>query len=73
MESTFNWYWLVDGLMRNGYKAKLVNTSAIRQYSGLKHSDDEYDAWWLVHIQFDTRTTLSLPGEEKDAFDSLES
>jgi transposase len=50
VESTFNWYWLVDGLMKHGYEAKLVNTSAIQQYSGLKHSDDDYDAWWLAHM-----------------------
>jgi transposase len=39
VESTFNWYWLVDGLMEAGYQVKLVNTSAVRQYDGLKHSD----------------------------------
>ena len=32
VESTFNWYWLVDGLMEAGYEVKLVNTSAVRQY-----------------------------------------
>jgi len=50
VESTFNWYWLVDGLMAHGYHAMLVNTSAIQQYEGLKHSDDQYDAWWLAHM-----------------------
>lgn len=28
VESTFNWYWLVDGLIDHGYKPVLVNTSA---------------------------------------------
>jgi transposase len=50
VESTFNWYWLVDGLQRKEFPVVLVNTSAIQQYSGLKHSDDEYDAWWLAHM-----------------------
>jgi transposase len=50
VESTFNWYWLVDGLIANKFPAVLVNTAAIRQYEGLKRSDDEYDAWWLAHM-----------------------
>jgi transposase len=48
VESTFNWYWLVDGLMNNGYNVKLANPHAIQQYSGLKHTDDKSDAFWLA-------------------------
>jgi transposase len=47
VESTYNWYWLVDGLMEAGYKVHLANPSAIQQYSGLKHADDKHDAFWL--------------------------
>lgn len=50
VESTFNWYWLVDGLMDQGYPVQLVNTSAIRQYEGLKFLDDRHDARWLAHL-----------------------
>ena len=50
IESTFNWYGLVDGLMDNGYAVSLVNTCAIKQYEGLKHTDDKYDAFWLAHL-----------------------
>ncbi len=50
VESTFNWYWLVDGLTAAGYVVKLVNTSAVRQYEGLKHTDDRHDAFWLAHL-----------------------
>jgi transposase len=50
VESTFNWYWLVDGLMDNGYKVHLANPPAIRQYEGLKHSDDERDAFHLAQL-----------------------
>ena len=50
IESTFNWYWLVDGLMDAGYQVKLVNTAAVQTYSGLKHSDDKDDARWLAHL-----------------------
>jgi transposase len=34
VESTFNWYWLVDGLMDVEFKIHLANTAAIQQYSG---------------------------------------
>lgn len=50
VESTFNWYWLVDGLMENGYKVHLANPSAIKQYEGLKHTDDNWDSFWLAHL-----------------------
>lgn len=50
VESTFNWYWLVDGLQEAGYSMRLVNTSAVKQYEGIKHTDDQYDAFWLAHL-----------------------
>ena len=46
VESTFNWYWLVDGLMESGYAVKLANPAAIKKYAGLKHSGDETDEVW---------------------------
>ena len=51
VESTYNWYWLVDGLLTNGYKAHLANPSAIKQCEGLKHTDDKWDAFWLAHMR----------------------
>ena len=50
VESTYNWYWLVDGLMEAGYQVHLANPAAIQQYSGLKYSDDHSDARWLAHL-----------------------
>ena len=50
IESTFNWYWLVDGLQAAGYEVKLVNTAAVQTYSGLKFTDDKHDARWLAHL-----------------------
>jgi transposase len=50
VESTFNWYWLVDGLKEHGYKLHLANPSAIKQYEGLKHTDDKWDSFWLAHM-----------------------
>lgn len=50
VESTYNWYWLVDGLQAAGYHVHLANTSAIKQYEGLKHSDDDSDAAHLAQL-----------------------
>jgi transposase len=50
VESTFNWYWLVDGLMERGYPMRLANPAGIQQYSGLKHGDDDSDALWLAEM-----------------------
>jgi transposase len=50
VESTYNWYWLVDGLMDAGYRVHLAHAPALPQYSGLKHADDQHDAQWLAHL-----------------------
>lgn len=51
VESTFNWYWLVDGLQAQGYKIDLANPAQIEQYSGIKHADDKHDAFHLADLQ----------------------
>jgi transposase len=50
VESTFNWYWLVDLLLEAGYRVHLANPPAIQKYSGLKHADDKHDAFWLAEM-----------------------
>ncbi|UCH80559.1 MAG: IS110 family transposase [Nitrospiraceae bacterium] len=50
VESTYNWYWLVDLMVEEGYEMHLANPSGIQQYSGLKHGDDEHDAFWLAEM-----------------------
>ena len=50
VESTYNWYWLVDGLQAAGYRVHLANTTAIKRYEGLKHSGDETDAAYLAQL-----------------------
>lgn len=50
VESTFNWYWLVDGLQAAGFTVHLANTTAIKKYEGLKHGGDETDARYLAHL-----------------------
>ncbi|MBA2239105.1 MAG: hypothetical protein H0W24_10480 [Lysobacter sp.] len=34
VESTYNAYWLIDGLQKAGYPAQMVNTLALPQYAG---------------------------------------
>jgi transposase len=50
VESTYNWYWLVDGLLEQGLPVVLANPSAINQYEGLKYTDDRSDSYWLAHL-----------------------
>jgi transposase len=50
VESTYNWYWLVDGLMAAGFTVHLANPAAIQKYSGMKHADDKHDAFWLAEM-----------------------
>src|SRR5437870_12218530 len=49
-ESTYNWYWLVDGLLEAEYRVHLANPAAMQQYSGLKYTDDHSDARWFAHL-----------------------
>ena len=51
VESTFNWYWLVDGLRAAGYPIDLANPAKIEQYAGMKHVDDKDDAYHLAELQ----------------------
>ena len=50
VESTFNWYWLVDGLQDAGHHVVLANPAGMKQYSGLKHTNDVSDAYFLGEL-----------------------
>ena len=50
VESTYNWYWLVDGLEDHGYPVVLANPARMQQYNGLKHTDDVSDAYFLCEL-----------------------
>ena len=50
VESTFNWYWLADGLRDHGYRVRLANPAAMEQYNGLKSADDKSDAFFLAEL-----------------------
>jgi transposase len=50
VESTYNWYFLVDALMGAGYRVHLAHPAANTQYEGLKRTGDEHDARWLAYL-----------------------
>ena len=51
VESTFNWYWLVDGLQDHDYHVVLANPARMQPYSGMKYTDDVSDAYFLAELQ----------------------
>jgi len=50
IESTYNGYWVMDGLMEAGHKVKLGNPSRMGDYDGLKNSNDKTDTMWLAKM-----------------------
>jgi transposase len=49
VESMYNWYWLVDILIREGYKAHLANTTKIQKYSGSNmRTIRRRTGWWRI-------------------------
>lgn len=50
VESTFNWYWLVDGLGEKGLDVRLGNPAKMKQYGGMKVTNDHTDARWLAEL-----------------------
>ena len=48
VESTYNWYWFLDGLRDQGRDVRLANPAKMEQYEGLKVTDDHSDAAWLA-------------------------
>ncbi len=50
VESTYNWYWLVDGLQEKHYPVVLAHPSEMDQYEGIKEADDLTDAAFLARL-----------------------
>ena len=50
VESTYNWYWLVDDLMEAGHRVHLANPAAIQQYNAIKYTNDFTEARFLAHL-----------------------
>jgi len=50
VESTYNWYWLVDGLQEQEYPVVLANPAEMEQYDGIKEADDLSDAAFIARL-----------------------
>ena len=50
VESTFNWYWLVDGLQEAGYDVTLAHTLALSLITKSKVKTDRRDAVCLARL-----------------------
>ena len=50
IESTVNWYWLVDGLMDAGYDVKLAHPFGLRLITDAKIKTDRRDAYKLANL-----------------------
>jgi len=50
VESTYNWYWLVDGLMEKGYKSAPGQHGGHPTIQWAQYTDDDSDARWLAHL-----------------------
>jgi len=48
VESTYNWYWLVDGLMFAGYDVRLGHAYELRLIKGAKVKNDRRDAYRIA-------------------------
>ena len=48
VESTYNWYWLVDGLRANDFEIKLANPARMQENIGLKFANDKTDARFIA-------------------------
>ena len=58
VESTYNWYWLVDGLMEAGYRLHLANTAAIMIWQGFSGQKimQLYDSLFHSPVASDSRS-----------------
>lgn len=50
VESTFNWYWLVDGLAIAGYSVKLAHVLGLAMITAAKVKTDKRDAFTLARL-----------------------
>src|SRR5438132_6806294 len=48
VESTFNWYWLIDGLQAEGFEVVLAHTLGLYLITGAKVKTDRRDAYALA-------------------------
>jgi transposase len=48
VESTYNWYWLVDGLKKFKFPVKLANPAKMQENLGLKEANDKTDSRFIA-------------------------
>ena len=48
--STFNWYWLIDGLQAEGFEVVLAHTLGLYLITGAKVKTDRRDAYSLAKL-----------------------
>jgi transposase len=73
VESTYNWYWLVDGLKAHGIACHLGHTLYISRMSSSKHKSDPVDAHGIAELLRSNRFPLAYdyPAQMRAARDLL--
>ena len=73
VESTFNWYWLMDGLKSKKIPCYLGHALYIKQMSGKKHKNDPVDARCIADLLRTNRfpPAYDYPPEMRGARDLL--
>lgn len=73
VEATYNWYWLVDGLMENGYQVVLAHPAGIPNNPGKKHTNDFDDAFHLAQLLKENKlaTAYIYPRQKRPQRDLL--
>ena len=73
VESTFNWYWLLDGLKQHKVSCHLGHALYIKRMSGNKHKNDSVDARGIADLLRTNRFPLAYdyPSEMRGTRDLL--
>jgi transposase len=73
VESTFNWYWLIDGLSAFKVPCHLGHALYIKQMSGKKHKNDPVDARGIADLLRTNRfpPAYAYPAEMRSTRDLL--
>ena len=73
VESTFNWYWLLDGLREFSVPCHLGHALYIKQMSGKKHKNDPVDARAIADLLRTNRfpPAYAYPAEMRSTRDLL--
>ena len=72
VESTYNWYWLVDGLMEAGYDVRLAHAYGLKLITGAKVKTDRRDARRLArYLRLDELPEAYIYPKEKRPYRDL--